>query len=552
MTGKVLTIVDLMLGRFARFFPVATWRAWIAVAAAIFGLGYGLSPEDQTLVLGLMGRTVLPGEAAREAFLVIGRRGGKSRFASWLAVYVACFRDYRGVLAAGEKGIVMILCPDRRQARTIFRYVEGLLDSDPMLAAMIVTRTKDSIELNNGIAIEIHTSTFRAVRGYTIVCAVVDEAAFLPDDDSAAPDSELLAALRPAMATVPGALLLVLSSPYARRGELWKAHKDHFGKDGDPVIVVQADTRTMNPSVPEDVIARAYADDSASASAEYGAQFRRDIEAFVSREAIEACTLPGCLELPPSTGTYYTAFVDPSGGAADSFSLAIGHRDKDGRAVLDCAREVVPPFSPESTVTDFAALLKTYRVLRVTGDRYAGEWPREQFRKHGISYDISERSKSEIYQAALPLLNSKRADLLDLPRLARQLQQLERRVSRGGRDSIDHGPNQHDDLANACCGALVLVGLRAAQPMQIVSLGSGAPISGTFGDVEYRHGAIVSAAPYVSPDPPAPAVGIPTRRVKLADGRTVIVNEADFDPTIHQPWRDDAPSPTAQAVPLVR
>ena len=33
---------------------------------------------------------------------------------------------------------------------------------------------------------------------------------------------------------------------------------------------------------------------------------------------------------------------------------------------------------------------------------------------------------------------------------------LERRTARGGRDSIDHGPGAHDDIANAVAGALVL------------------------------------------------------------------------------------------------
>ena len=41
-------------------------------------------------------------------------------------------------------------------------------------------------------------------------------------------------------------------------------------------------------------------------------------------------------------------------------------------------------------VDDFAALLKSYRVSRVTGDRYAGEFPRELFRKHGIAFDLSD------------------------------------------------------------------------------------------------------------------------------------------------------------------
>ena len=122
---------------------------------------------------------------------------------------------------------------------------------------------------------EIHTASFRSVRGYTIVAAILDEIAFWPTDDAANPDTGILNALRPAGATVPGFLLLMISSPYARRGELYKAYKDHFGKDGDPVLVWQADSRTMNPLVPRIVIDNAYQADEASASAEYGAQFRQ-------------------------------------------------------------------------------------------------------------------------------------------------------------------------------------------------------------------------------------------------------------------------------------
>ena len=66
-------------------------------------------------------------------------------------------------------------------------------------------------------------------------------------------------------------------------------------------------------------------------------------------------------------------------------TLAIAHRDRDV-AVLDAVREIKPPFSPELVVSEFAALLKSYRVNRVTGDRYAGEWPRERFRAAGIQY----------------------------------------------------------------------------------------------------------------------------------------------------------------------
>ena len=146
-------------------------------------------------------------------------------------------------------------------------------------------------------------------------------------------------------------------------------------------------------------------------------------------------------------------------------TVAIAHRDKDGIAVLDAIREFRPPFSPEAVVAEIAALLKCYKISRVTGDRYAGEWPRERFRMSGITYDISERPKTDIYRDSLPLLNCGKLELLDHKRLASQLVGLERRTARGGRDSIDHGPAGHDDLCNAALGALLLVGSHA--PMKI-------------------------------------------------------------------------------------
>src|SRR5437763_1858711 len=133
----------------------------------------------------------------------------------------------------------------------------------------------------------------------------------------------------------------------------------------------------MNPSVDPNINSEAYADDPVAAAAEYGGEFRSDIESYVNREAVEACIAQGVRERAPISALRYTGFVDPSGGSADSFTLAIAHMEKDV-AVLDAVREVKPPFSPEAVVDDFAALLKTYRILRVTGDRYAGEWPREQ------------------------------------------------------------------------------------------------------------------------------------------------------------------------------
>lgn len=441
---------------FAPAFPDrGSWTAWEAFLAALFGLS--MSEAHTALYQTHTGRQAPPGGSAREAWVVAGRRAGKSRVAALVAVYLACFRDYRRILAPGERGTLPIIAADRRQARTVLRYVLGLLEDCPMLAQLVASTTAESVELTTGVTIEVHTASFRSVRGYTVVAAVLDEVAFWRSEDSANPDREIVNALRPAMATVPGALLLGISSPYARRGVLWDAHRRYYGQDGD-VLVWQASTRAMNPAVPEALVAAAYADDEAAASAEYGAEFRRDLEAFVAREALEACVVPGRHELPPLPGIDYVAFVDPSGGSQDSMTLAVAHAEGKGeprRIVLDAVREIGPPFSPDAVVGDFATLLKSYRVTTVHGDRYGGEWPAERFQAHGITYKPAEQTKSDLYRDLLPLLNAGRVELLDVQRLHAQLLGLERRTARGGRDSIDHAPGAHDDLANAAAGALV-------------------------------------------------------------------------------------------------
>ena len=116
---------------------------------------------------------------------------------------------------------------------------------------------------------------------------------------------------------------------------------------------------------------------------------------------MEAAVSPGVFERAPLHSVEYVAFVDPSGGSADSMTMAIAHREGKS-AVLDAVREVRPPFSPERVVADFAELLRCYRVTGVQGDRFAGEWPREVFRNYGITYDASEKAKSDLYRDLLP------------------------------------------------------------------------------------------------------------------------------------------------------
>jgi hypothetical protein len=454
VNGTPKTIVDVMRDVFGMLFPMPSWRPWVLCAAAVFALHYGLTAEDERFILDCLKRSSLPKQPAKRVVLIIGRRGGKSRFAAFLAVFLACFKDYASVLTPGERGIGMVLAPDRRQARVCFRYIEAFLDHVPMLAAMVESRTKEAIHLTNAVSIEVHTSSFRAVRGYSIVFAIVDEVAFLPQEDSSEPDQELIRALLPAMATTAGMLILI-SSPHAKRGVLWHAMQRYYGRDDAETLVWKAGTAAMNPRIDADVIASAREEDPTAAASEWDAEFRADLETFLTREAVDGAVVSGRLVLAPRTGVQYSAFVDPAGGTlgGDDFTGAIVHREGE-QVVLDAIFAQRAPFSPEDTTKDLSTWLKQYHVSAVRGDRYAGEWPAEQFRKHGITYRAAEKPKSELYREFGAVLNSGQVDLLDDARLVTQLTGLERRTARGGKDSIDHPPGSHDDIANAVAGAV--------------------------------------------------------------------------------------------------
>lgn len=440
---------------FAPWFKRGDWSAWRAFLAALFGLR--MAKEQARLYEACTGRRLKPSGGFPEAWVVVGRRGGKSFTTALVGAYAGAFVDYSPYLAPGERATVLILACDRRQARVIFRYLRAFFRDIPMLALMVEREDSESIDLNNGVTIEVGTASFRSTRGYTLAAVLADETAFWRSDESANPDTEILAALRPGLATIPGARMICIGSPYARRGAMWEAFERHYGKDDSPVLVWKAPSRVMNPMLPERVVQEALERDPAAAQAEYLAEFRSDVEAFISREIAEACT-GDAAELAPLPGIRYAGFCDPSGGSADAMTLAIGHQDGAGRAVLDAVRVRKPPFSPESVVAEFAMLLKSYGISRVTGDRYGGAWPQERFRVHGIAYEPADRTRSELYLELLPLLNSARVVLLRNSLLIIQLCGLERRTSRAGKDTIDHAPGAHDDLANAAAG--VLVGLQ--------------------------------------------------------------------------------------------
>jgi hypothetical protein len=464
----------------------ATWRALLCAAC-----GERLTDSERELFQAVTGREREPLARVDEFWSIAGRRAGKTRAAGVLAAYAAALCDWSDMLAPGERGTLPILAASTTQADRAFQHVSGVLEHSPVLSGMIEgDPTSDTIRLSSRVDVSIKPANYRTVRGITAPMVIADELAFWQIEGSKNPDREVLNAARPSLITM-GGMLVVISSPYARRGELFRTYRSDFGASGDPLILVaKGASKTFNPSLPQRDIDKAYERDPGAAVAEYGGEFRTDVEQLLVRETVEAAVDLNTTERARMPGVAYSAFVDPSGGSSDSMTLAIAHREGT-RAVIDRTIEKRPPYSPEQVTEEFAGVLKDYGISRVTGDRFGGEWCREPFRRRGIEYQLSEAPKSELYLALVPALNSGRIALLDDDRVVDQLVGLERRTARGGRDSVDHAPGGHDDVANAIAGVVyLLIGkprdqhMDLSAGMEIITLNEGPQFYD--GDFEYR------------------------------------------------------------------
>ncbi|MFW6129449.1 MAG: terminase large subunit domain-containing protein, partial [Candidatus Aminicenantaceae bacterium] len=264
-----------------------TWANWKVCLKAIFALS--MTDKEKKVYRKFTGRKRAPTKPFKEVFLIIGRRGGKSFISALISVYLACFKSWHDVLGPGEKGYIMVLACDKKQAGVIFNYIKEILNI-PILKTKVLNEKNEEIELRNGIVISVHTSSYRSLRGYTILAAICDELAFWRSEYSANPDKEILTALRPSLGNVEDSILLGISTGYSRTGVLYEAFRDKYGTGNPETLVWKASTLDMNPTYSKTVIKKALKEDPSAAQAEYclGSGFREDLETFLSTEALEA------------------------------------------------------------------------------------------------------------------------------------------------------------------------------------------------------------------------------------------------------------------------
>ena len=431
-----------------------SWQGWMSVLKLIYGLP--TDREERRLLRRLTGRKrVRDVGPFQESLMCCGRRSGKSKIASLICAFEACFGGHERKLSAGEIGVVCILSPTLRQSRICASYIRGALKASPVLRRLIAREDAQTFTLRSGIQIECLAGSYRTARGHSVVCCIVDEVAQFHDEEThKSTDAALIQAIRPSLATTQGRLIC-LTTKYLRRGWYFRTWKKHYKNDEGKILVIDAASRVLNETLPESVVSQAVAEDPQAARSEYLGRFRQSVGAWIPRSVVERCVVRGRLELPPAAHHHYHCFVDMSGGRVESAAMAIAHREGD-RTVLDFTREWKAPYAPVAVVGLIAEQCRRWGVTRVVADAYAAEWASSTFKTAGLAFEKSAKNKSQLYAELLPRLSSQQIDLIDDERLISQLASLERHVRTGGRETVDHPVGLFDDVANAAAGAIYI------------------------------------------------------------------------------------------------
>ena len=435
-------------GPLAPLFPdLGSWTAWQIFVKALYGLPMG--PDEAEIFTACTGRSHAREGGYNEGWAVVGRRGGKSRTAAIVALYEAVLGDWQA-RAAGEEIWIHCLAVDKSQAAIVLNYIRAGLDLFP---GLVKSQGQEEIHLANGIAIGVKAASLRGLRGYTSCLLIADEAAFWRDaETSANPFDEILTSILPGL--LPGGKPLVISTPWGRFGTFYDTYKEHFGAEDSDVLVWQAASDVMNPTLSEGLIKRLLVRSKLMRS-EFDAAFRDDVSNLFPEHVVEVAMDRELVS--PNPKFPYVAFIDPSGGASDSMTMAIALATREGHINVCRVDEREPPFDPKQVAREFSEVLKRYGIRRATADRYGGVWPSSAFKEHGIVIEMAEMTASQLYLEFSALLNSGVVHLpRDDERLKRQLQSLERRTAPGGKDRVEHPPQGHDDRANAVAGACVL------------------------------------------------------------------------------------------------
>jgi hypothetical protein len=243
----------------------------------------GVEPEqlespERELATRLFGPVDAVPSAARAVVLVKkgARVGGSYIFGALYSLWRALGADL-STLAPGEQATALIVAPDQRLGRQVLRYSLGAAKSAAPIARLIENETAEGFLLRRpdgkAVVIEVLPATRggSALRGRSLVSAVLSEASFFRDDAAVVNDQELYRAVAPRV--LAGGLVVIESTPWAEQGLVY----DLFTKNwGEPSTCLAADAPTLllrPDAATAALVARERERDPENARREFGGEF---------------------------------------------------------------------------------------------------------------------------------------------------------------------------------------------------------------------------------------------------------------------------------------
>jgi hypothetical protein len=440
----------------------------VAAAVAFDGVDpRDFDGEDADTARAIFGEVAtVPPEARSTAVFVCGARAGKtSLFCALRALHLALTVPVDG-LAPGEQAFVVIVAPDLRLARQCLSFAKGHAKADDRIRRCVIGESADGFVLardGREVSVECLPATRggSAVRGRTLLGAVLDEAAFFRDESAIVNDAELYRALLPRI--VAGGQLVIASTPWAEEGLLYELHAAQFGAPRS-AIVCHAPTLAMR----DDVILRARVAlervrDPDNAAREYdGTFFASGASSFFDPQTVAAALHDVPLPMPPDPSAVVFVGAD-FGFRSDASSIVVAQRVGPVVVVAD-VHELRPskgaPLQPSAVVDAFALVAKRYGATSIAADLHYSESVRELLARHGlglVALPNGAEGKAAQYVAARSLLREGKVKLPNHARLLAQLKAVVAKPTSGGGLAISsqrRASGGHGDVASACVAAL--------------------------------------------------------------------------------------------------
>lgn len=402
-----------------------------------------------------------PGTRFREIRVIKGVRSGFTTMI--LSPAILHHALYGSAPALGVQSVLPLVAQDERGAKVDFHGIREYALSMSEIAAHVTSVGTGEISFDTGHTVSVFPSSAPALRGPAFPMACMDEYGFIRHAH------EIRASLRRGLLGT-GGVLLRGSSPWIKEGLCYEDFCA-LGQTDPDVLTLHGATRFWNPAVPQSDLDAEQRIDPVRFAREYLGLFTDDLAAFLPAAAVESAVRVGIFEQPPQAGVTYLAACDMAAGGPDASTFSICHREG-YRIVQDVLKgyKRVNGQSPNlaAVVREMADTLRRYGLREIVGDRFAGQWSRQEFQRAGITYKNPEITRdgrtvyvdrSTAYLEVGPLFLQGLVDLLDHVDQQREFQRLERRARIGGADVVDHPKNGHDDHANSfALAATMLIG----------------------------------------------------------------------------------------------